>query len=185
VVAGRASDFFGPGVGRSSVVGSRFFTALVSGKPAEVTGDPDRLHTYTYISDFGEALVRLSEAPQSWGQAWHVPSAPAVSTQAFADRAATLAGHRARLRRLARWQLRLVGSVLPAIREMPEMLYEFDTDWVVDNSAYAAVLGDHATALDTALAATVASLQPRPAQAADVTRPDRTDSTTRPVNDPA
>ena len=103
--AGRASDFFGPGVGAGSVVGGRFFTALVRGKPAEVTGDPACLHTYTYVSDFGEALVRLSESPQTWGQAWHVPSAPTISTRAFAERAGEIAGAQARLRILPRWQL--------------------------------------------------------------------------------
>ena len=186
VVAGRASDFFGPGVGRGSVVGSRFFTALVSGKAAEVTGDPDRLHTYTYVSDFGEALVRLSAAPQTWGRPWHVPSAPAISTRAFAGRAAALAGQQARLRKLARWQLRLVGTAVPAVREMTEMLYEFEDDWVVDHSAYAAALGDHATPLDSALAATVAALRPDPARPAS--RQARTadaDSTTHPVSHPA
>jgi nucleoside-diphosphate-sugar epimerase len=154
VVAGRASDFFGPDV-EASAVGGRFFRALVRGKAAEVIGDPDRLHTYTYVPDFGEALVRLSEAPQVWGRAWHVPSAPAISTRAFADRAAAIAGSRARLRRLARWQLRLVGALRPDVGEMVEMVPEFERDWVVDHSAYAAILGEHATPLDTALAATV------------------------------
>jgi nucleoside-diphosphate-sugar epimerase len=155
VVAGRASDFYGPGVGAGSVVGERFFGAVVKGKAADVTGDPDRLHTYTYVADFGEALVRLSGAPQAWGAAWHVPSAPAVSTRAFARRAAALAGTEARLRRLSGWQLALIGTVVPPVREMREMQYEFEQDWVVDHSAYAAVCGDHATDLDTALAATV------------------------------
>ncbi len=155
VVAGRASDFFGPGVAGGSVVGDRFFTALVRGKAAAVTGDPDRLHTYTYIGDFGEALVRLSATPGTWGRAWHVPSAPAVSTRELARRAAAIAGTRPRLRRLSRWQLRLIGMLVPAVAEMDEMRYEFEQDWVVDHSAYAAVLGDHATPLDTALTATV------------------------------
>ena len=160
-VAGRASDFFGPHVGAGSVVGDRFFGALVQGKAAAVTGDPDRPHTYTYIADFGNALVRLSEVPETWGRAWHVPSAPAVSTRAFAERAAAIAGTEARLRRLARWQLRLAGVVVPAAREMVEMLYEFEDDWVVDDSAYTAVLGDRATPLDVSLTATITSYQAR------------------------
>jgi len=155
VVAGRASDLFGPGVGRGSVVGSRFFSALSSGRPAEVTGDPDRLHSYTYVADFGEALVRLSQAPHTWGRAWHVPNAPAISTRAFADRIAALAGQQARLRKVAGWQLRLAGLAIPAVREMTEMRYEFENDWVVDHRDYTAALGDHATPRDTALTATL------------------------------
>ncbi|MCB1017906.1 MAG: NAD-dependent epimerase/dehydratase family protein, partial [Acidimicrobiales bacterium] len=97
VVAGRASDFFGPGV-QGSAVGERFFGPLVRGRRADVAGDPDRLHTYTYVPDFGEALVRLSEAPAAWGRAWHVPNAPTVTTRALAEQAAAIAGTEARLR---------------------------------------------------------------------------------------
>ena len=75
VVAARASDFFGPGV-EASAVGHRFFGPLARGKAVRVIGDPDRLHTYTYVPDFGEAMVRLSETPEAWGRAWHVPNAP-------------------------------------------------------------------------------------------------------------
>lgn len=156
VVAARASDFFGPGVD-ASAVGDRFFGALTKGKAVEVIGDPDRLHTYTYVADFGEAAVRLSEVPETWGRAWHVPNAPTVSTRVFAERAAAAAGTDLTLRPIAPWQLRLLGLVVPPIKETVEMLYEFQEDFVVDHTAYTDVLGDHATDLDEALAATVAS----------------------------
>jgi nucleoside-diphosphate-sugar epimerase len=153
-VAARASDFFGPGVG-DSAVGRRFFGPLARGKVVRVAGDPDRLHTYTFVADFGEALVRLSETPASWGQAWHVPNAPTVTTRAFAEQAAELAGTTLRLRGTPRWQLRLLGRFVPAVGEIVEMLYEFEKDFVVDHTPYAALLGDHATPLDEALAATL------------------------------
>ncbi len=156
VVAGRASDFFGPGV-EGSAVGERFFGPLAAGRAAEIAGEPDRLHTYTYVGDFGEALVRLSETPATWGRAWHVPNAPTVTTRALAEQAAALAGTTARLRSFARWQLRLVGVFVPPVREMIEMLYEFEEDFVVDHSAYAAHCGDHATPLVESVAVTVAA----------------------------
>jgi nucleoside-diphosphate-sugar epimerase len=154
VVAARASDFFGPGV-EDSAVGQRFFGPLARGKVVRVAGDPDRLHTYTYVPDFGEAMVRLSETPEAWGRAWHVPNAPTITTRTFAEQAAELAGTRPRLRGTPRWQLRLVGRFVPAVGEVVEMLYEFDEDFVVDHTPYAALLGDHATPLDEALAATL------------------------------
>lgn len=154
VVAARASDFFGPGV-EDSAVGQRFFGPLARGRVARVVGDPDRLHTYTYVPDFGEAMVRLSETPESWGRAWHVPNAPTGTTRAFAELAAELAGTRLRIQATPRWQLRLLGRFVPAIGEVVEMLYEFDEDFVVDHTPYATLLGDHATDLDEALAATL------------------------------
>jgi len=156
VVAGRASDFFGPGVG-ASAVGDRFFGPLAKGRAVQVVGDPDRRHTYTYVPDFGEALVRLGETPAAWGRAWHVPNAPTVTTREFAARAATAAAldREPRLRAVPRWQVRALGTIIRPLGEIVEMLYEFEEDFVVDHSAYAALLGDHATPLDEALVATM------------------------------
>jgi hypothetical protein len=51
--------------------------------------------------------------------------------------------------------LRLLGRFVPAVGEVVEMLYEFEEDFVVDHTPYAALLGDHATPLEEALTATV------------------------------
>ena len=91
VTAGRASDFFGP-YAEGSAVGDRFFLPLIAGKKAEVMGNPDALHSYTYVKDFGEALVRLALDERSLGRAWHVPNAPAVSNRKFLETAAAIAG---------------------------------------------------------------------------------------------
>jgi len=160
MVVGRASDFFGPGVD-ASAVGNRFFGPLVKGKAApqtiRVVGDPDRRHTYTYVADFGEALVRLAEDEGSWGRAWHVPNAPTVTTRVFATAAADVAGTQLKLRAVKPWMLRIAGVFQPAAKEVIEMLYEFEHDFVVDDTAYATRFGQHATPLRDALAATVAA----------------------------
>jgi len=163
-VAARASDFFGPGV-TASAVGDRVFGPIAAGRSVQVVGDPDRLHTYTYVVDFGEAMVRLSETPATWGQAWHVPNAPTVTTRGFVERAAAVAGTSVRLKSVKPWQLRLIGTFVPTLREIDELRYEFEEDWVASHERYAAVLGDHATDLDDALAATV-DAQRRPAGSA-------------------
>jgi len=159
MVVGRASDFFGPGVD-ASAVGNRFFDPLVKGKAVGVVGDPDCRHTYTYVADFGEALVRLSQDEGGWGRAWHVSNAPTVTTREFANLAAEVAGTKAKLKSVTPWMLRIAGLFQPAAKEVIEMIYEFDRDFVVDNSAYAARFGDHATSLRDALTATVAAHRP-------------------------
>jgi nucleoside-diphosphate-sugar epimerase len=152
--AGRASDFFGPHAA-ASAVGERFFEPLLHGKKAELFGNPDARHTYTYVVDFGEALVRLALDERSLGRAWHVPNAPAVSTRQFLDMAASIAGVEPSSVTRSRFQLRLAGLFVPPAKESIEMLYEFEEDFVVDHSAYAALFGDHATSLHDALTATV------------------------------
>ena len=154
VTVGRSSDFFGP-YANDSVVGERFFVPLIAGKKAEVMGDPEALHTYTYVRDFGEALVRLALDERSLGRAWHVPNAPAVTNRRFLELAAGIAGVQPKSTTLTTAKMRLGGLFIPAARELPEMLYEFERDFVVDHSAYAATFGDHATALEESLAETI------------------------------
>src|SRR5919107_4788674 len=58
--AGRASDFFGPR-GLTSAAGEQVFGRAVAGKSAQVAGDPDQPHTFTYAPDIGRGLVVLGE----------------------------------------------------------------------------------------------------------------------------
>ena len=47
---GRASDYFGPR-GLVTHMGERVFYPVLAGKKAQVFGDPDQLHTFSYIPD--------------------------------------------------------------------------------------------------------------------------------------
>lgn len=152
--AGRASDFFGP-YAEGSAVGDRFFLPLIAGKKAEVMGNPDALHSYTYVKDFGEALVRLALDERSLGRAWHVPNAPAVSNKKFLEMAAAIAGVKPQSKSLSLAKMKIGGLFIPAARELPEVLYEFNEDFVVDHSDYASTFGDHATPLNESLSETI------------------------------
>lgn len=154
VTAGRASDFFGP-YAEGSAVGDRFFPPLIAGKKAEVMGSPDALHSYTYVKDLGEALVRLALDERSLGRAWHMPNAPAVSNHKFLEMAAAIAGVQPQSKNLSLAKMKIGGLFIPAARELPEVLYEFKKDFIVDDSAYTTMFGDHATPLDQSLSETI------------------------------
>ena len=84
VTLGRASDFYGPRV-LDSTAGEIIFGAALEGKAINALGDPDQPHTLTYIRDFAQALVTLSEQSEAFGYAWHVPSAETVSIRRFVE----------------------------------------------------------------------------------------------------
>ncbi len=154
VTAGRPSDFFGP-FALGSQVGERFFIPLLKGKKAEVFGSASALHTYTYAVDIGEALVRMALDHRSLGRAWHLPSAPAVTNQQFLEIAARIAGVQPRSVTRGALSMKIAGLFIPPAREIPEILYEFEEDFVVDHSSYASIFGDHSTPLEESLTATV------------------------------
>lgn len=155
VTIGRAADFFGPGAA-DSVVGERFFGPLLAGKAVQVFGDPDLAHSYTYLPDFTRALIALGGHPEAFGRAWHVPTAPAVTTRRFLEMAAEAAGVPARPSRVSKLMLRLAGVMVPEAREMIEMAYQFEEPFIVDSSAFEATFGLRPTPLEESIADSVA-----------------------------
>lgn len=154
-VSGRASDFFGPGVTQSAV-GDRFWPDLLKERRINWFGDPDVLHSFTYLPDFARALIVLGRRSDTWGRAWHVPSLEPLSIRALAERAAQIGGiARPRIRRTPRFVLRLVGLVLPAASELIEMEYAFDRDFILSQDNWDANFDLRATDLNAALAETI------------------------------
>ena len=119
-------------------------------------GDPDVLHSFTYLPDFARALIVLGRRSDTWGRAWHVPSLEPLSIRALAERAAQIGGiARPRIRRTPRFVLRLVGLVLPAASELIEMEYAFDRDFILSQDNWDANFDLRATDLNAALAETI------------------------------
>lgn len=155
VVIARASDYFGPR-GVASSAGERFFPPILAGRSVQVLGDPDAPHAYTFVPDFARALIELGRRDEALGEAWHVPTAPAVSQRQFAAMAAAAAGVAApRLSRVSKPMLWMAGLFVPPAREMIEMAYEYEEPFLVDCSKIEQAFGLRATPLEEALAATV------------------------------
>jgi nucleoside-diphosphate-sugar epimerase len=155
VVIARASDYFGPR-GVATTAGDRLFPPLLEGKKVQVFGDPDLQHSYTYVPDFARALIELGGRPEALGEAWHVPTAPAVSQRRFVELAADAAGvPMPGLSRVSKPMLYLAGIFVPPAREMIEMAYEFEEPYVVDSSKIERAFGLQPTPLDEALTFTV------------------------------
>ena len=154
VAIGRASDFFGPRV-LASAAGEQVFGRAAQGKSAQVAGDPDQPHTYTYAPDIGRGLVILGEQEEALGQAWHLPSPETVTTREFVEMIFEEVGKPARIQAVPKIVLRAMGLFNPALHEMMEMLYEFEEPFVVDHSDFTRTFGDHATPLGEAVRETV------------------------------
>jgi len=154
VLIGRASDFFGPQVTLASV-GSQVFKPAIKGGRAQVIGDPDKLHTYTFIDDFGRALVLLGEHEDAFGQVWHAPSGETLNTREFVSMIYDTAGNKAKMLRAPRWLFSVMGWFNPPIGEIKEMLYQFESDFVMDSSKFRNRFGDTSTPNRKAIAKTV------------------------------
>ncbi len=162
VAIARGSDFFGPFVTEAGMVGSRVFGRALQGKPAQILGQPDRLHTYTFIDDFGKALVTLGERNEALGKSWHVPSASATTTRAFVERIYAALGKSARMSALPRFVVTVLGNFNANLRELHEMLYQVERDFVMDSRRFETTFAVKATPLDEAIRQTLDWYRSRP-----------------------
>jgi nucleoside-diphosphate-sugar epimerase len=154
IAIGRASDYFGPRV-LASAAGEQVFGRAVRGKSAQVAGDPDQPHTYTYAPDIGSGLVILGEREEALGQAWHLPSPETLTTRQFVEMIFEEVGKPARIQAAPKILLRAMGLFNPGMREMIEMLYEFEEPFVVDHSKFEEAFDEQATPLREAIRGTV------------------------------
>jgi nucleoside-diphosphate-sugar epimerase len=152
----RAADYFGPGAGDQTPVGTRFVPPLLAGRRVRWLGDPAALHSWTYLPDVARALAVAGTDGRAWGRAWNVPTNPPLSAQALAERLCALAGAPApRIARMRRWVMNAVGVLSPLVRELRETRYQFDRPFVVDSSAFESTFGIAPTPIDEALDATL------------------------------
>jgi nucleoside-diphosphate-sugar epimerase len=163
VAVGRASDYFGPR-GLLSAMGERIFYPALAGKKAQVLGDPDQPHTYSYVPDIAKGLAILGDREEADGEVWHLPNAPAVTTRRFIEMVYAAAGTEPGIQVMPRFLVNMVGLFNGDVRELKEMLYEFEEPFVVDHSRFEAAFGNHATPLSEAINATVAWFQAHPKQ---------------------
>jgi len=155
VAIGRASDYYGPGA-TSSALGENVFGAALTGKTAQVMGDPDQPHSYSYTADVAAALATLGTAAGATGRAWHLPVSDALTTRALVTKVYRLAGRKPRLLAAGPTALRIVGLVKPEMREYAHTLYQFTAPWVVDDTAFCTAFDTDATPVDEALSTTLA-----------------------------
>jgi nucleoside-diphosphate-sugar epimerase len=120
-----------------------------------VLGDPDVPHTYTFVADIGENLVRLAELDEALGRVWHLPSPETRTTREVVALIYEAAGNELQLKVTPAWQLRALGLLNRTVREIAEMRYEFDEAFVVDASRAETELGLRATPLAQAVGQTV------------------------------
>lgn len=157
VAIGRAADFFGPGV--DSTPTKMLFGNAVQGKSVRLFGTGDTLHSVSFIEDVGRGLVTLAEHDEAFGQVWHLPVAPPMTEQAWVRRIVELAGTGVSVSTTAPWAVhalyRVMGLFSPLLRELPEMQYQHEGPFVVDDSKFVNAFGQRATPMDQAVRETL------------------------------
>lgn len=132
----RAADFYGPSA-RTGVANILVFDKLAKGAKASVLVKDTTRHSYTFTPDIGKSLVLLAGSEKAWSQTWHLPTASNPPTgKEFVEMVAREFGVQPKYSILTKWMTRLAGKFDATIREVSEMLYQNEIEYVFDSTKF-------------------------------------------------
>ena len=132
----RSADFYGPNNEKSFLI-ETVYKNLKKGKKAMWFGSIDKKHSFTYTPDAAKATAILGNTPEAYNQLWHLPTnsnTPTVRelTSLFSKEMKA----KDKISVLPIWFLKVLGLFIPVMREMPEMMYQYDRDYIFDSSKF-------------------------------------------------
>ena len=132
----RAADFYGPHA-RTGVANVLIFEKFAKGAKASVLVNDSLRHSYTFTPDAAKSLVMMAGNDRSWNQTWHVPTAaPPPTGREFIEMAAREFGVQPKYGILSKWMLRVAGAFDSTVREIPEMLYQNESEYLFDSTRF-------------------------------------------------
>lgn len=152
-VSVRASDFYGPGV-EQAALGALTFGRIVANKSAQVVGDPDQPHSFAYVPDVARALLTIADSPDAMGQAWNVPNAPDRTVREVLALFAAKVDRPLKIQAMPNLLVSAFGLFNSDLRELKEMLYQWERPFHVDSSKFSERFWSDPTSFDDGLSAT-------------------------------
>jgi len=151
----RAADFYGPNV-LLSITHSMVTQKVKNEGTSQWFGNPKLIHTFTYTPDAGKSVALLGNTPSAFNQTWHaLTSEEKITGEEYIRIACELANRPYKIQPLSKGMLRLISLFVPVLREFPEMMYQYDNDYIFDSSKIEKAFSIEATPYKTGIAETL------------------------------
>ena len=158
-IIARAPDFFGPEKKQNSLLLNLVYDNLAKGKAAQWFCNADVVHTMGYTPDLARGTAILGNSGDAYNQVWNLPvDMNALTGREWVELFAGEMKARNKIQVLPLWALRLLGIFVPILREMPEMMYQFDRPYVFDCSKFNSKFNYEVTSNSEAVRQTIESL---------------------------
>jgi nucleoside-diphosphate-sugar epimerase len=132
----RAPDFYGPDNEKSILI-ETVYKNIKKGKRPNWFMDANKKHSFIYTPDAAKATALLGNTPDAFNQVWHLPTDKHTLT---GNEWIALFNKEMKASKKTRvvplFMIRLLGIFLPIMREMPEMMYQYDRDYVFDSGKF-------------------------------------------------
>ena len=132
----RSADFYGP-YNKNSVLTQTVFDNFKKGKKANWLGSVNFKHSFTFTPDAGKATAILGNTPDAYNQTWHLPtSSNPMTGMEWINAIATEMHVAPRYRTAGKTTVKIMGLFIPIMKELVEMLYQYDRDYIFDSGKF-------------------------------------------------
>ena len=132
----RSADFYGPD-NNKSFVNEMVYKNLLKGKAANWFIDADKKHSFTYTPDAAKATALLGNTDDAFNTVWHLPTDKNTLTgREFIELFSREMKASNKIFIMPLWMIKVVGLFVPVLKEMPEMMYQYDRDYYFDSSKF-------------------------------------------------
>lgn len=130
----RSADFIGP---TNSLLVEMVYKNFIKGKKANWFSQTDKIHSFTNTIDAARGTAKLGNAPDAYGQIWHLPTSDARLTgKDWITLFAKEMGVEPKFSVLPDWLLGILGLFIPVLKEMKEMTYQYDRDYFFNSNKF-------------------------------------------------
>lgn len=132
----RAPEFYGPRNTKSGT-NSTIFYNIKKGKTLQVLIKDSTLRTLIYAPDAAKATALLGNTPDAYNQTWHLPCDPKrLTAKQFIALCSTITGKELKYTIIKKWMMRMSGLFNPIIKEIIELTYQWEQDYIFDFSKF-------------------------------------------------
>ncbi|HRO80805.1 MAG TPA: SDR family oxidoreductase [Alicycliphilus denitrificans] len=136
VLIGRAPEFYGPGK-TQSFTNALVIEKLQAGKKPRVPVRGDTRRTLIWTPDASRALAALGNAPDAFGQTWHLPCCDdRLTYKEFVAMASEVFGREPAYSVIGKWTLTAAGLFSKPVREIRELLPRYEQDNLFDSTKF-------------------------------------------------
>jgi nucleoside-diphosphate-sugar epimerase len=110
---------------------------LKKGKTANWFINADKKHSFTFTPDAAKATAMLGNTDDAFNQVWHLPTDKnALTGREFIQLFASEMNASGKVFVMPMWLIKIAGLFVPVLKEMPEMLYQYERDYFFDSSKF-------------------------------------------------
>lgn len=132
----RSADFYGPGNDKS-FVNEMVYKNFLKGSRANWFVNADKKHSFTFTPDAAKATALLGNTDDAYNTIWHLPTDKnALTGRQFVELFSNQMKVNNKIFVMPVWMIKIVGLFVPILKEMPEMMYQYDRDYFFDSSKF-------------------------------------------------